>query len=179
MSPSQNAVFRPLVKAAYHVHCGRVMDMPPFDPWYREQLGRLGWTSTKDLATRWKDGHSYADPDDFRELLLHFATIAGDTPWISRLATEHERRMKWLILQRLGEIGRLDPEANSTWNYARRVCAHMNLPLALDDCPVEWLSQVFKALDVHAARLRRNNGRSRPHYHGGPPTGQGRAAHAA
>jgi len=162
LSRGQQKVYRPLVKEAYHAHCMAIKDMPDKDAWYRKELLRspLEISSTTEIPGHCKHGKAFGDPDMFRVLMLHFAKLANNTYWLTRLATEQERRMKHLISQRLIAIAREDPSAHANWAYARVICHQMNLPLEMDDCPVEYLWKVFQALDTQVRRLKRNHGRT-------------------
>lgn len=152
-SPRQQADYRPVVAKAWLARCGRLGIFPnergAKDAWYRDELmeclgenttGRCNQTTDFDIAIR------------------HFAQIAGDEYWTTRIADGPERRLRFLIEQRLSQMGQIDG-GTYTWTYAVGIFRHM-FPGAsaehasMDDCPAKILRKVFIALDRQAARLR-------------------------
>jgi len=153
LSRAQQGKFRPLARQAWLRHC-LTKDLNESDrdgerEWYERQLfDVLGARSTKDVSIT---------PDRYHDLMLHFAQLAKDEKWLSRLATEQERRMRWLIGQRLDAIAHLEGKP-VPWEYAVATYVHMDLPLTLEDTPAEYLYKVFQALDTHVRRLLRRAG---------------------
>jgi hypothetical protein len=147
-SRAQQSKYRPMVTAAWTAHCARegldVGDKGAREAWYRKQLLEcVGEYTTKALD----------QTDDFDQVMLHFAQVAGDDYWMEKLAHGKETRMIYLIGRRLKDLDRLDAPNVHTWAYARAVHDHMGLPADIEDCPAGLLWKVFQALSTHARRL--------------------------
>lgn len=102
-----------------------------------------GWYSTKECN----------HVKDFDTVMIHFALLATDEYWISRIAHADQRRQFWLINKRLADLSAIE-HTQHDWNYARSIYQHMHLPLHMRDCPAELLWKVFQALDTHVRRLQ-------------------------
>jgi hypothetical protein len=156
LSRAQQGKFRPVVKQAWLRHC-LIHDLETNDQdarrqWYESELYKcLQINSTNQL--RWTS-------QDFDTLLRHFAALAQDRDTIAHVATNEERQAKWLIGQRLDELGFLDGKAYD-WSYAVAIFDHMQLPITIDECPHEYLDKVFQALDTHVRRKLRDRNLTR------------------
>lgn len=156
LSVPQQIKYRPLVRAAWLRHCllndVDHKDQALYRDWYENALlDAVKASSTKDLVVT---------PDVFHDLMLHFALLAQDTEWITRLATEAERRMRYLIQQRLDELSYLE-NRHVPWEYAVQTYAAMKFPLTLEETPVEYLQPCFMALDTQVRRLLRTRNMKR------------------
>lgn len=159
LSVPQQIKFRPVVRAAWLCHC-LIWNLDHKDrkaerAWYEKELfSATGVHSTTEL---------HATPDNYHDLLLHFATLAQDHALISQLATEDERRMRWLIQRCLDELSFLECRLVE-WSYAVATFHQMKLPLTLAETPLPYLEKVFMALDTHVRQLlaesNQRNGRS-------------------
>jgi hypothetical protein len=156
LSVPQQIKFRPLVRAGWLRHCllndvdhhARATERE----WYENALlDAVKVASTRDLVVT---------ADVFHDLMLHFAILAQDTEWITRLATEAERRVRWLIQQRLDELSYLE-NRHVPWEYAVQTYATMKFPLTLEETPVEYLSPCFMALDTAVRRKLHDRGMKR------------------
>lgn len=148
-SRPQQKYYRPLLRKAWTADCARSGVSPDdkiaFDAWYRNELfTAIGVWTTKELN----------QTDDYDSVMLHFAVIADDEYWITRMARGKERRIEHLINQRLADLDGIDQERRHDWTYARSIYEHMALPEHLYDCPAELLVKVFQALDTHVRRMR-------------------------
>lgn len=159
LSVAQQVTFRPIVRAAWLRNClvwnHDHKDRKAERAWYEKELfSATGVHSTTELD---------ASADTFHDLLLHFATLAQDRALICRLATENERRVRWLIQRCLAELSFLECRSVE-WSYAVATFNHMRLPLKIDDTPRPYLEKVFMALDTHVRRTldvyNQRNGRS-------------------
>jgi hypothetical protein len=150
-TPRQQPRYRALVGAAWLAHCERhgLSDDQPdevYKAWYQDQLTEcIGMVSTVGAS----------QVDDYDLACLHFAQIAGDENAMAYFSSSAERRMRHLISDRLRSVSTLEGWT-CDWHYVRSIYEHMNLPLTIDDAPAKLLWTVFKALDTHARRLRRN-----------------------
>lgn len=147
-TPKQQAHYRPMVSKAWLAHCAQQGIAPNNEAfraeWYRAELiAAGGWYTTKQCD----------HVKDFDTVMLHFALIANDDYWITRIAHSDQRRQFWLINLRLKELSELE-HTEHTWEYARSIYHHMNLPLHMRDCPADLLWKVFQALDTHVRRLQ-------------------------
>lgn len=148
----QQALYRPMIKRAWLAHCQKNGLFPNAkgeqDAWYRDALMEClaeNTTSRCNMA------------EDFDIVMRHFATLAGDEYWPAHIADSPERRYRFLIGQRLAQMGDIDG-SHYSWAYALGILKHMypNAPFAgeMIDCPAKILRKVFVALDRQAARLR-------------------------
>ena len=152
-SPAQQAIYRPLVERAWRADCARTGCSPEADgareTWYRRQLNEVcGVFTTRELN----------GAEDLDRLLIHFAGIAGDEAMLIHATRSHERRVLYVIRQKIGDLARLEGR-EVTWDYVRAIYAQMNrhhlLPERISDCPADLLRKVIQALDKHVRRVRR------------------------
>jgi len=92
--------------------------------------------------------------EGFDAIAAHFALLAGNERWIRRTAEASEIRMRFLIRERLGQIGELTGR-HIDWAYAAATHARMELVPELDQAPWEMLWKVFQSLDTHVRRLQK------------------------
>jgi len=156
LSRAQQGQFRPLVNKAWFRHCVlwnlETKAANSRRDWYEQQL----FQALKIHSTT----ERIISPDDFHDLLLHFATLAQHTEWLKRLATEQERRLRYLIRLRLGEIADLTGE-KCTWAYACATFTQMDYQIELDEAPAEYMRTALQALDTYVRRLLRRLGMTR------------------
>lgn len=155
-TPKQQRRYRDLVSRAWEAHTLRgnldERDKAAREDWYRRQLLEcIGLYSTS-AANR---------VEHYDLACLHFAQIAGDMNAIAYFAEAAERRMKFLIRERMAALGEREGRPFD-WPYARAIYAHMELPLTIDEAPAGLLWKVFQALDTH---VRRRHGRPVSHRH--------------
>lgn len=163
LSPRQQGVFRPMVNAAWSVASSHRVALSK-RAWYEAELQKvINASSTTNVTIA---------ADDFTRLMSHFATLANDTAWIARLATEDERRVRWVIRGLLRDLSTLEGR-EVTFAYAAATYSRMNRGvLTLDTAPADFLRPVLQALDSRVRRLLREKGLSRAALHGctGPET---------
>jgi hypothetical protein len=145
MTPSQNKVFRPLVKAAWQRQSPGVAQ----DHFYRAELiTEFGIWSTSELPTP-------IPAAQFDRLLLHFAQLAGDEYWLGRLAASQERRALWRLEQIMAR-------QNVTWQYVHGIAEQMGFVCAASsigprqavaDLPAEHVVKLCQALTYHTVRI--------------------------
>lgn len=148
----QQSKYRPMVKLAWLAHCQKTGIFPNAkgeqDAWYRDELMECIGENTTSRCNK---------AEDFDIVMRHFATLAGDEYWPARISDSPERRYRFLIGQRLAQMGELDG-SHYAWSYALGILRHMypNTKFAgeINDCPAPILRKVFIALDRQAARLR-------------------------
>ena len=148
----QQGIYRPMLNKAWLAHCQATGCFPNAkadkDAWYRANLMQCIGENTTARCNK---------AEDFDLVIRHFATLAGDDYWPIRVADSPERRFRFLIEQRLHQMGTLNGTTYS-WNYALGILKHMfpNTKFAGDiaNCPAPILRKVFIALDRQAARLR-------------------------
>lgn len=88
----------------------------------------------------------------FDRIMLLLAQVANDEAAVRYFAPAVERRMRFLIRERLARLSELT-ETLCDWRYARGIMCHMHLPATLDDVTAEQLDAVFMALDKHCRRI--------------------------
>lgn len=159
-SVPQQARYRPLVRNAWMVEALRSgtndRDLVAYRSWYQGNVtAALGVPTTKGAN----------QTEDFDVCMLQFAMIAGDEYWINRASAGAERRMRFVIRQKLRDLGALEAR-DLDWSYARAVYQHMNLPESMSDCPARLLWKVCQAIDTHIRRIRASRGDLIPNKHG-------------
>lgn len=149
LTPKENAIFRPLVTAAWRAHCARFGADPTNaiarEHWYRKTLlDAAGVYTTKEIP----GGHG--DPR-FAAACLDFATIAGDDTAITYWSRDAERRALWRLRQ-LQQRLRVDD------HYVLSIATRMSLLPDnhaedwLQDMPAEHLLRICTALSIHTTR---------------------------
>lgn len=119
-----------------------------FDDWRHDQCqAACGKPSMKQMN----------NTSDFEACMLHFAILAEEHETAAYYAVATERRCRHTIRDQLAKLGALEG-ATYTWDYAVRICVHMQLPLSLDECPAELLVKVVMALDSQIRRIRASRG---------------------
>ena len=152
LSRAQHGKYRPLVDRAWRAACERDGADPSNkvarDGWYREQLmDACGIFTTK-------EAHPVRD---FDKLMLHFAQIANDEFWISRISEADERRMRWQMRRFLQDLSWLLEEP-CHWSYMEGLYDQAQLYPSLDDAPAEVLQKALQMLDTHIRRICRRRG---------------------
>jgi len=151
---AQQGQYRPLVSAAWKEHC-RVSGMSEnadgaYETWYRDALREsIGATSTRHAN----------QTTDFDLAMLHFAIIADNTYWIERAHDAAERRMRFVISQKMKHLAELEHKL-VTWDYIVGILDQMHLPTRMEDCPVQLLAKAMMALDTHIRRLEKRSHRA-------------------
>ncbi len=148
----QQALYRPIVKQAWLAHCQATGIFPNAkgekDAWYRDELMECIGENTTSRCNM---------AEDFDIVMRHFATIARDEYWPAHISDSPERRFRFLIEQRLRQMGEADGNTY-TWPYVLGILRHMfpGSPYTGDiaQCPAPILRKAFIALDRQAARLR-------------------------
>lgn len=150
----QNRIYRPLVDAAWRVHCGRtagadLTDKIAKDRWYRKALlDAAGIHTTKEIRQN--------DTTSFEALCLHFAVIACDAEQIAYWSTAEERRALWGLEQNMKRAG-LD------WAYVKGIAKAMHLldanMMEIKDLPAEHIRKLSVALFLYIKRGARGHAR--------------------
>ena len=117
----------------------------------KAQLAECGFASLTDVDRT----------HGFDLVMFHFAQLAGDEATACYFAVAVERRMRFLIRDRLEIITKLTGVRHD-WSYARGIMDHMHLAANIDDVPAEQLLKVFEALDTHLRRLKHKDN-AKPH----------------
>ena len=123
ISRRQQGMYRPLVDKAWAIHAERqglaVNSRMAKDEWYRcTLLDTIGvYTTIEANGTT-----------DFEQLMLAFWEIVGDAKQISYWSEAVERRLKWLIDQRLKKLGFV-PHSKAANAYIHGIAHHMHLDL--------------------------------------------------
>ena len=149
LSPAKQGIFRPLVGKAWGAHCARknlqASDRGAQDKWYRSILLETAHVYTT---------NEIRAADQFDAVCLAFATIWGDEREITYWVRAPERRLMWLIRDRLDKISFIAGTRHG-WPYAVAINTHMNLPLTMEEAPESDLKKVFNALDKRLQGLRK------------------------
>ena len=152
LTRAQQGKYRPLVGRAWGVTCerdgGDPADKIAKAGWYREQLMDVVGVFTTKQASPTKD---------FDKLMMHFAQIAGDDFWISRIAEADERRMRWQMRSHLKDLSYLLDEP-CRWSYMVGIYDQARLYSSLDEAPAEVLQKALQMLDTHIRRICRRRG---------------------
>lgn len=153
-SKGQQKHYRPLVKKAWAEHC-RINNIDPaadgaYETLYRENLREaIGAISTTHANQK----------EDFDLAMLQFAIIADDTYWIERATSGAERRMRFVIRQKMNQLSAVEGKI-VTWDYVVGILDQMHLPTRMEDCPVQLLAKAMMALDTHIRRLEKRSHRA-------------------
>jgi hypothetical protein len=154
LSGRQNFLFRPRVQAAWLEHC-RLGNLDPADRlgkdrWYRKELvEHFGIYTTKEIQSA----------DQFGQICLHFATIAGDMAMISRFSADAERRAMWLLKQSMGK-------AAMDWPYLKGIARRMGFGVdawgpdaeaELAQMPAELILKLNAAVYLYSKRREKND----------------------
>lgn len=147
--------FRP----AWTAHAGRTSldpsDRAASEAWRHALLREEchGATSLKDL-----------DNASFDALMLRLAVETGDESAMARYSAGDERRLRWLIRQKLTDLDRLDPGRPHGIPYLLGILRQTRLrgpayslrtsPATLDDFPADHLRTALQILDTRLRRLR-------------------------
>jgi len=148
-TPKQNDRFSELAKRAWarEVQRDPALEIPGFAAWISAILNHVDPMLPAGVP------ESSFRTYKFERVMAHLAICANDSFWIARTAEACERRMRFLIQERMAEVSFLTG-CQYDWEYCRSIYAHMNLPTTIDEANVEWLFKVFQALDTHVRRLR-------------------------
>ena len=154
LTPAKQGIFRPLVAKAWRAHSARIgvatSDKAAQDKWYRKVLlNNVHVYTTNEIK----------EADQFDAACLAFATIVGDEREIDYWVRAPERRMMYLIRDRLSKIAEIEGKP-CDWTYAKGVAEHMELPGSMGEMPEEGLKKVFIAIDRHLQRLRKRGASS-------------------
>lgn len=153
ITPAQRTKFFPLMAAAWSLHLdqtGQPDNHEQKEAWYREQISIAcadaglgeGIRSIKDV-----------DPvAGYDAVMLHFAILAEDHRAAGYFAVAAERRYRKIIGDLIKTIAKLE-NRHLDWSYARGIYDHMELPLTIDECPVDMLQKVLQALDTQRRRI--------------------------
>lgn len=153
ITPAQRSKFFPLMHAAWSLHLdqtGQPDNHEQREAWYREEVAAACASAGLGEGIR-----SIKDVDPvagYDAVMLHFAILAEDHRAAAYFAVAVERRYRKIIKDLLKEIGELEYR-HIDWAYARTICTHMNLPLAIEDCPAQMLQKILQALDTHRRRI--------------------------
>lgn len=155
LTPRQAARFWKAFGLAWHVYCqgtGESQgDAAKANAKRHEWMNECGFASMKEIDKT----------HGFDRVMLLLAQIANDTHAINYFAPAVERRMRFLIRDRLDTLSKITGTAHD-WRYARGTMDHMHLAESLDDVPAEQLFKVFEALDTHRRRIAKR-GHEKPH----------------
>jgi len=146
LTRSQQGTFQPIKRDAWLVRCQDTGTAPnnkaALDAWYRGHLvSGVGVHSTKEIKTREK----------YELLMFHFSLLAGNEKQSNYWGKASERRLIWLIDDRLAKL-------HVNRQYAFGIAKQMGF----DDCPfsdlpTQHLHRIFIALDKE---LKRSSSRS-------------------
>jgi hypothetical protein len=148
LNRAHNAIYRPLVKAAWLAHCARRPELASSDKiaqeaWYREQLWEsVGLYTTKELGV---GGEAEAT---FDRLCLHFSIIAGDARQIDYWSRSDERRALHVLKSAMAR-------ARADWAYVEGIARQMGLTTddrRIEDLPAGHILKLAAALGYHARR---------------------------
>ena len=149
LTPGQlNVFWRMFYRALKANFGGEKVSDETREAWRKEQLGECGFES----LARVDRTHG------FDRVMLHFAVLAQDAEAIGYWAPAVERRMRFLIQERLVSLGALEGKQIG-WKYVTAILHHMHLPESIDDCPAALLFKAYEALDTHCRRLERKESR--------------------
>jgi len=145
LSKRQNAVYRPLVKAAWIAFCqatGRdTLSKAAYNDWYRKELVDSAHVYTSKQVS---------DPDTFDALCLHFARLSNNTAEIEYWSTAKERRALW-------RLGQTMKKAGVGWAYVQAISEHQgNGDKRVDELPADRILKINSALDMHVQRQARS-----------------------
>ncbi|HMP73862.1 MAG TPA: hypothetical protein PKE55_11430 [Kiritimatiellia bacterium] len=158
LTSAQRRKFFPAMQAAWVEHCaqnGLHDNAEQKDAWYRDEMAQVC-----EQSGLGKDIRSIRDLDHvagYDAVMLHWAIIAGNDVAMGYFSTAVERRYRKLIKDALRSIGDLE-NTRLPWSYVKGVCAQMQIPDTLEDCPASLLAPVFMALDTHRRRILASRG---------------------
>jgi len=163
LTPPQVARFWKIFGAAWAVYssgtgeCGEEAK----HAFRKAQLAEIGFASLTDVDRT----------HGFDLVMYHFAQLAGDEQTAVYFSVAVERRMRFLIRDRLEVITKLTGVRHD-WAYARGIMDHMHLAADIEDVPAAQLLKVFEALDTYKRR-HSTKGHEKPHA----PHGHGHGHH--
>lgn len=159
ITPAQIRRFWQAFRPAWTAHAGRTSrdpsDRAASETWRRTLLREEchGATSLKHL-----------DNPSFDALMLRLAVESGDEAAMTRYSAGDERRLRWLIREKLSELDRLDPGRPHGIPYLLGILRQTRLrgpayslrtsPATLDDFPADHLRTALQILDTRLRRLR-------------------------
>jgi len=152
-SRGQQKHYRPAVKRAWLENCRITGDAPnnkaAQKKWYQESLMEIIGTPTTAGCDQ---------KNDFDDVMLHFAIIAGDEYWIGRIASSKERRIFWYLDRFRHDLEYLE-KVKVDWEYIRGIYTQSGtLPERMSNCPAKLLQKVLAMLDTHIRRLCKDYG---------------------
>lgn len=145
LTKRDNGVYRPLVRAAWLVHCLRKdwdeKDKARYDVWYRQQLMQS--------PARLYTSKQIQRPEQLDAVCLHFATLAGLEKQIDYWSKASERRALWKINKTMTSMRVSD-------NYVNAIAKQMGFLSGTianyRDLPAELILKINAALSIHAHR---------------------------
>ena len=158
ITPAQIRRFWQAFRPAWTAHAGRSSlapsDRAAAESWrhaiLREECGVTSLT--------------HLDNASFDAIMLRLAVEAGDEAAMTRYSAGDERRLRWLIREKLAELDRLDSGRPHGIPYLLGILRQTRLrgpayslhtsPATLDDFPADHLRTALQILDTRLRRLR-------------------------
>ncbi len=141
LSRKQNAIYRPVVKAAWLKYCsdnGRdPKDKGLYETWYRKELlTACSYWTTKQIT----------NAEELDAALSHFAVLANDDAMIKHVAASQERRAIWWLKQTIRNAG----VSQAYVDGIQRNMGYGDGPV--EDLPAENIRKITQAIFIYWKR---------------------------